>query len=85
MKDKFTIELTWHNCKTNPPKEFLNNALIVTNGNDVFDMSWHKAEGYFISDDYGRLRPLEYKHLDSWYWADIEQTVQNEVKFRQQN
>lgn len=83
MYDRFTMELVWHNCKTNPPKEFSNNALIVTNGNDVFGMSWHKTEGYFISDDYGHLRPLEYKHLDSWYWADIEQTVQNEVKFRQ--
>lgn len=83
MYDKFKIELVWHNCKTYPPKEFENNHLIVTNGSYVFGLSLHKAEGYFVIDDYGDLHQLEYEHLDTWYWADIEQTVQDEVKFRQ--
>lgn len=34
--DKFTMELVWHNCLTQHPKEFENNALIVTDGNNVF-------------------------------------------------
>lgn len=51
MYDRFKMELTWHNCLTNPPKEFSNNALIVTNGVIVEGMSWNRAEGYFISDN----------------------------------
>ena len=76
-KDRFTMELVWHNCKTDPPKYFENNNLIVTEGNYVFGMSWHRAEGYFILDDDYNLRQLEYEYLDHWYWADIEQTVRD--------
>ena len=83
MYYKFKMELVWHNCKTYQPKEFENNNLIVTNGRDVFGLSWYKAEGYFILDDYGNLHQLEYEHLDTWWWADVEQTVQGETKFRQ--
>lgn len=83
MYNKFKMELTWHNCKTCPPKEFENNNLLVTNGTYVYGMSWHRAEGYFIADDYGNLHQLKYEHLDTWYWADIEQTVRGEEKFRE--
>lgn len=79
MYDKFTMSLTWHNCKTYPPKEFSNNNLIVTDGNIVEGMSWHRAEGYFISENECCLRRLD--NLENWWWADIEQTVQEETKF----
>ena len=80
---KFTMELVWHNCETYPPKEFANNALIATNGNDVFGMSWHRAEGYFISDENNYVRRLNESLLKDWWWADIEQTVRGESKFKE--
>lgn len=83
MYDRFTMKLVWHNCKTNPPKEFMNNALIVTNGRDVFGMSWHRAEGYFVSENESCLKRLDDSYLENWWWADIEQTVQGETKFRE--
>lgn len=81
MYDRFTMNLTWHNCKTNHPKEFSNNNLIVTDGNIVEGMSWHRAEGYFIAENECCLKRLD--NLENWWWADIEQTVQKEVKFRE--
>ena len=78
---KFTMELVWHNRLIYPPKEFSNNALIATNGNDVLGMSWHRAAGYFIAEDEFHLRRLD--DLENWWWADIEQTVQGEPRFRE--
>lgn len=75
--NKFTMELIWHNCLTNPPKEFSNNNLIVTDGSNVFRMSWNKTEGYFI------LGLEKIDNLKHWWWADIEHTVQGEPKFRE--
>lgn len=80
MHDKFKIELVWHNCKTYQPKEFENNNLIVIDGNNVYGMSWHRAEGYWIADESGLIQLSD---LENWWWADIEQTVQGEVKFRE--
>lgn len=77
MHNKFTMEIVWHNCLTNPPKEFSNNALIVTNGYIVDRMSWNKSEGYFV---WG-IKKID--NLKDWWWADIEQTVQGEIKFRE--
>lgn len=78
---KFTMELVWHNCLTYPPKEFSNNALIATNGNDVLGMSWHRTEGYFVAEDEFHLRRLD--DLENWWWADMEQTVQGEQRFKE--
>lgn len=75
------MELVWHNCKTNPPKEFTNNALIVTNGKDIYGMSWHRAEGYFIAES-NKNKLLSLSELENWWWADIKQTVQGELKFK---
>lgn len=80
--DKFKMELVWHNCKTNPPKEFSNNSLIITNGSDVLGMSWHRAEGYFVSESEWSLRRLEDSVLENWWWADIEQTVHGDPRFK---
>lgn len=75
---KKVIELVWHNCKTNPPKEIENDSLIVTDGLHVYGMSWHRAKGYFIEKpNEGGL--LSLSELENWWWADIEQTVQGET------
>jgi hypothetical protein len=82
MYNKFKMELVWHNCMTNPPKEFTNNALIVANGRNVLDMAWHRADGYLVSDD-GCMKKLT--NLENWWWADIKQTVQGETRFTEQD
>ena len=80
MNNKFKMELVWHNCETYPPKELENSSLIVTNGKTVFGMSWHRAEGYWIliNDECMQIRNSE---LKNWWWADVQQTVQNDNRF----
>ena len=85
--DKFKMELVWHNCKTCKPKEFFNDELIGTNGAYVFDMTWRRNVGYFIHTvvgdkvDYTGYRIQDYA-LENWWWADIQQTAQNEPRFK---
>lgn len=83
MNNKFTMELVWHNCNTNHPKEFENNTLIATNGTEVFGLSWHRAEGYFISQGH-KLVPIRLLDLPNWWWADIEQTIQGDERFKKE-
>ena len=82
MRNKFTIELVWHNCKTYPPKEAENTFLLVTNGYDVYGMAWYKTEGYWVAIDDVPVR-LASEGLENWWWADIEQTVREERKFEE--
>ena len=76
MKDIFFTNLCWRNCETNPPKEFSNNNLIVTDGNIVEGMSWHRAEGYFIAENECCLKRLD--NLRNWWWADITKNIREE-------
>lgn len=71
MKNKFKMELTWHNCKTYPPKESFNPQLLVTDGIDIYKMIWDKTFGGFLKVG------LEIKgdELNKYWWADIQQTV----------
>lgn len=82
MNNKFTMELVWHNCKTNPPKEFENHSLIITNGNNVFSVFWNAEKGYHISCDDGDVS-LATEAYEGWWWADIRQTVQGESRFKE--
>ena len=79
-KKKFVMSLTWHNCKTYPPSEDYNPALIITNGKEIFDMRWHKDDGFYVncSGGYMCLNPKTYER---WWWADIEQTVKSCSEF----
>ena len=79
---KFTMELVWHNCKTHPPKELCNDDLIGTNGHYVFNMSWFKDKGFFIEVNGGNDHKIQEVFLGDWWWADIQQTAQNEPRFR---
>ena len=73
--NKFTMELVWHNCETNPPKESDNDFLIATNGIDVCEAVWHSPYGFRIrSNPVGKWSGL-YEDIDKWYWADIRLTV----------
>lgn len=78
MNNKFTMELVWHNCKTHPPEEDYNPKLFITDGADVFVISYWSRKGFY--DEYvGRSIPSDVLHL--YWWADIRQTVKCEPRF----
>ena len=77
--DKFKMELTWHNCKTYPPKEDFNSHLLVTDGWDIKEMRWVKSDGVFVNK-YSEIKDEE---LINWWWADIVQTAHNTKEFKE--
>ena len=82
MKDKFTMQLTWHNCLTHPPKEYWNDNLYCSDGEYFFPVKYHEECGWFdiSSGDYIPLNTL-YRH----WWADLSQTVQGADEFKEAN
>ncbi len=78
MKDKFAINLIWHNCKTYPPDEKWNDNLYITDGEYVFDAEYDWQRGWYnkYAGDY-----IPFGELSDWWWADIEQTVQTSKEF----
>ena len=83
MCNKFTMELVFHNCDTNHPKEFENNSLIITDGKNVYPLFWHRAEGYGVVTENG-IVSIGLSELKNWWWADIEQTVQGDLRFKKE-
>ena len=71
--DKFKIDLTWHNCKTCPPKESFNSFLIITNGKHIDYCSYHKNYGFPVSED----------ELHEYWWADLARTVRESKEFEE--
>ena len=83
MKDKFTMELVWHNCETHPPKEAENDHLIATDGVDVYEAFWYAPDGFLIrSRQTGRWSGFDNGN-DEWWWADVRQTVQGDRRFNE--
>ena len=78
---KFTMELVWHNCKTNPPKEVTNDFLILTDGADVYEAFWYEPEGFLIRAKHG-WHGIDEDRSKLW-WADIRQTVQGDTRFKE--
>lgn len=76
---KFTMELVWHNCYEYPPKEDYNDNLYITNGTLVHRAEYSTEDGWydFRTGDY-----LSFELLWEYWWADMEQTVQGERRFR---
>ena len=79
--NKFVMELVWHNCLNHPPKEFWNNRLYVTDGKYLHEVEYNQERGWW-SKDLGDYLPFEL--LWKYWWADLEQTVQNVPRFRLQ-
>jgi hypothetical protein len=77
MKDKFTMELVWHNCATHPPKEDYNNCLLLSDGRCYFDAEYiggkYSENGEWYDIDLKEMIPQE--ELQDFYWADMRQTV----------
>lgn len=71
--DKFKMDLTWHNCKTYPPKENYNAWLICTNGRDIDHCTYDKRYGF----------PFDESDLADFWWADLSQTVRNTPEFKE--
>jgi hypothetical protein len=78
MKDKFTMGLVWHNCKTYPPKEHWNNNLYASDGKYVFRVTYDWQSGWF--NKYAGYY-IPYGELHEYWWADLEQTVQTSMEF----
>ena len=74
MKNKFKMELTWHNCETCPPEEEYNPYLFLTDGRGVIFAEYRKGKGFFFDE--------KLVVADSLWWADIEQTVQGCEEFK---
>ena len=86
MTKKFTMELVWHNCEECPPEEDYNSHLILSDGVKVCKARWDKEDGFsYFSKQFGSkqfgYRPLVGNYEKMW-WADIEQTVQGEPRFK---
>lgn len=79
MKDKFTMSLTWHNCYSCPPEESYNDRLWATDGKWVFPVKYQKPYGWYDKEA-GQYLPFEM--LWSYWWADVEQTVQGCSEFK---
>lgn len=79
--NKFTMDLVWHNCETCPPEEDYNDFLIASDGVGVCEVQWDKEDGFWYYSKTFGWRPLIGNYKKMW-WADLRQTVQNELKFR---
>ena len=77
--NKFVMELVWHNCADCPPREFWNNKLYVTNGEYIHEVEYFQERGWW-SKEMGDYIPAN--ELSRFWWADLEQTVQNVPRFR---
>ena len=77
---KFTMNLVWHNCLECPPEESHNSCLFITDGFNVWEVEYHNGEWLTVTDC---IEPVDI--TENHYWADIEQTVQGDERFRSQN
>jgi hypothetical protein len=73
MMDKFKMELTWHNCKTHPPREVFNPWLIYTNGYNIDSFAYYNKYGFPVPDD----------ELHEYWWADLSRTVRESNEFKE--
>ena len=70
QKNKFTMELVWHNCLTYKPEEKFNQELYATDGTKFYKVVYKKdigfvGDGIFIDDTVAK----------NYWWADLLQTI----------
>jgi hypothetical protein len=77
MKDKFTMELTWHNCLTDPPKK--SSCYIAANEYGCFfveyvrpDTCQNQEDAMWLNMDPPFLL-VDKMSLTDCYWADLDQ------------
>lgn len=76
MKDKFTENLVWHNCKTCPPEEDWNDQLVVTDGEYTTVAQYEKPDIWYDLADEWRIPARD---LSEYWWADVRQTMATSV------
>ncbi len=72
--EKFKMELTWHNCKTYPPKESFNSWLVITNGRNTDSFTYDSRYGF----------PVAENKLHTYWWADLARTVRETKEFEEE-
>jgi hypothetical protein len=72
MKDKFNINLVWHNCKTYPPEEVWNDQLCVTDGVYTTVTQYEKPDLWI---DLIAAERIPVRDLSEYWWADVRQTM----------
>lgn len=74
---KFTMGLVWHNCFKHPPEEHHNDYLFLTDSVNVFPVVYDGLFGWYdiINESYVDVN-------SHYYWADIEQIVQRDERFK---
>ena len=79
MNDKFKMELTWHNCATHPPKEWINETLFVSDGESIHKARYNIRLGWWCVElwDY-----IPNDDLNNYWWADIQQTIDRCASFK---
>lgn len=85
---KFTMNLVWYNCLECPPKESHNDCLFMTDGFNVCEVEYHNSEWFTITSCVEGewltitdcIKPIDI--TENHYWADIKQTVRDDVRFR---
>lgn len=69
-----TMELVWHSCTDRPPEEAYNPCLYVTDGKEVFPVTWETTLGWRRFEKGGwYIEPGV--NSDGYWWADLVQTV----------
>jgi hypothetical protein len=81
-KNKFKIELVWHNCYDCPPEEYWNDNLYVTDGKYIHSVEYNKEYGWW-SRELGDYLPFD--SIWKYWWADLEQTVNKCLEFTKEN
>lgn len=81
MKNKFKMELVWHNCQSYPPEEYWNKNLYISDGTYVSGVEYDKQYGWFdqSAGDY-----ISYQELHKYWWADLDQTVRECLEFEKE-
>ena len=79
MKNKFKMQLTWHNCYDYPPTEPYNDNLWATDGRWVFPVEYDQEHGW---REKGEIDYWPLKRFLIYYWADLEQTVRGCSEFK---
>lgn len=78
MHDNFLMEIAWHNCANDPPKEKRNLDLYATDGQVVFRAAYGENTGWYNVKSFKYLPDNE---LVRYWWADINRAVKSENRF----
>lgn len=77
MKDKFKINLVWHNCKTCPPEEDWNDQLVITDGVHTTVTQYEKPDIWY---DFADECFIPEPDLSEYWWADVRQTMASSIE-----